>query len=49
MCELYNTRHSSFSIFYYFNLTNRMVAANRFENPDDEVRVVRNLYILVSL
>jgi len=25
------------------------VAADRFENPDDEVRVVRNLYIVVSL
>ena len=25
------------------------MAADRFENPDDEVRVVRNLYIVVSL
>jgi len=25
------------------------VAADRIENPDDEVRVVRNLYIIVSL
>jgi len=42
-------RHSSLSIFYYFYYTNGLVAADRFENPDDEVRVVRNLYIVVSL
>jgi len=32
-----------------FTTINGLVAANRFENPDDEVRVVRNLYIVVSL
>jgi len=32
-----------------FTTTNGLVAVDRFENPDDEVRVVRNLYIVVSL
>jgi hypothetical protein len=35
-----NTRHSSFSSFYYFNLSNGMVAADKFDNPDNKVRVV---------
>ena len=32
-----------------FTIINGLVAADRFENSDDEVRVVRNLYIVVSL
>ena len=32
-----------------FTTINGLVAADRFENPDDKFRVVRNLYIIVSL
>ena len=32
-----------------FTTMNGLAAVDRFENPDNEVRVFRNLYIVVSL
>ena len=32
-----------------FTTINGLVAVDRFENPDDEFRVVRNLYISLCL
>jgi len=37
MCKFQNTPHSSLSIFYYFNLTNGMVAADRFWEPWQQI------------
>jgi hypothetical protein len=46
----WNARCSSSSVFFYFNLKKaewwQLIDP---ENPDNEVRVVINLYIIVSL
>jgi len=50
LCVNVRIRDIVFSPFStIFTTTNGLVAGDRFENPDDEVSVVRNVYIVVSL
>ena len=46
MLEYATQQFVHFLLFYY---TNGLVAADRFDNPDNEFRVVRNLYRNVSV